>query len=112
MPFFRTLPATPLAIEIAILTTGVLLLRPGTQTLSSVIEFQGELNLSRIIWRIPGRINLAKVRTLEVERAWSGDPVAPAGKSRGVEVWMIENVEEFPAELQTEAFGETEILEN
>jgi hypothetical protein len=77
-----------------------------------VVQLQGELNLSRIVWRIPGRINPAKVRTLEVERAWGGDPVAPAGKSRGVEVWMIKNVEAFPAELQTEALGETEILEN
>src|SRR5215475_1013091 len=83
-----------------------------TRGLSLIIQLQGELNLSRIVGRITSRINLAKIRTLEVERAWGGNHVAPAGKSRGVEVWMIENVEEFPAELQTEAFGETEILEN
>jgi hypothetical protein len=76
-----------------------------------VVQLQGELNLSRIVWRITSRINLAKIRTLEIERAWGGSPVAPAGKSRGVEVWMIENVEEFPAELQTEAVGKREVLE-
>ena len=78
---------------------------PGTR---SVVQLQRELNLSRIGGRISSRINLAKIRALEVERARTDNPVT--GKSRGVEVWMIEDVEEFRAELQTEAVGETEIL--
>ncbi len=42
-----------------------------------VVQLHGELNLSRIVWRITSRINLAKIRTLEVERAWGGNHIAP-----------------------------------
>jgi integrase len=72
-----------------------------------VVQLQSELNLSRIVRSIASRPNLAKIRTLEVER--SGD-CSRAGAG-GVEVGVVENVEEFRTELEAEAFCELEILE-
>src|SRR5258708_17468564 len=80
--------------------------------LSLVIQLQSELDLSRIVWSITRRADLAEVlRVGEIRGAGDGND-AVAAESRSVEVWMIEDVEDLRSELQAEAFREFEILED
>src|ERR1700720_4246660 len=73
------------------------------------VQLQSELDLSRIVGRITSRSNLSKVRAgVVVRTADSHNTIA--AKSRGVEVRVIENVEELRTELQLEALGKLEVF--
>ena len=76
----------------------------------SEIEFQGKLDLARVVERKARRTNSAKVCREEVRGAGQrSDPVA--AESRSVKGRVVQNVEELAAELQTESFIQRNILE-
>src|SRR5258708_39534909 len=80
--------------------------------LSLVIQLQSKLDLSRIVWSITRRTDLAEVLRVGEIRGAGGGNDAVAAESRSVEVWMIEDVEDLRSQLQAEAFRELEFLED
>src|SRR3984885_4200123 len=78
--------------------------------LSLVIQFQSELDLPRIVGSIACRTDLAKSRTGEI--AGTGDRHNTVSAEIGcVEVWMVDYVKEFSAELQHESLAQSHVLE-
>src|SRR5437016_5141324 len=75
-----------------------------------VVELERKLNLPRIVRRITGRADFAKVRVLEVYRAPDRHDTV-AAKSRRVEVRVVENVENLCPELQPESLLDGKIFE-
>src|SRR5882724_967465 len=76
-----------------------------------VVELERKLNLARIVRRVARRADKPEVRVLEIRGTRYRDHTVTA-KSRRVEVRMIQNVEDFRSELQTESFLDREILED
>jgi len=76
-----------------------------------VIELQRELDLSRIVWSIARRADLAEVRARKVRRAGNCDHTV-AAKSRSIEVGVVQDVEELRPELQAEALLHLKFLKS
>jgi len=68
------------------------------------------LNLPRIVRSIARRSNLAEVVIRKVRRSRDRYYTVPS-KAGSIEVRMVEDVEDFRPELQTEAFVEHDVLE-
>src|SRR5438552_13654544 len=85
------------------------LFRGGCQTRLEV-QFQSELDLSRIVERIARRPDLSKVSAGEVSRT-ADRHNAVSAEIRSVEGGVIEKVEKLRTEFHAEAFGNLEGLE-
>lgn len=65
-------------------------------------KLQGELDLPWIVWVVTGRTDFAecgRARSIRIVRGASDGHHAIAAKARRVKVGMVENVEDFGAEL-------------
>ena len=75
-----------------------------------VVQLQSELDLPRIVGSVAGGADFAEGGAVVVAGVGDGSD-AVAAEVGGVEIRMVEDVEEFGPELKTETLVELEVLE-
>ena len=76
-----------------------------------IIQFQRELDLSRVVRSVTSGADFSEGVTRKVGRSGDGNN-AVAAESRRIKIRVIKNVEELRAKLQAYAFVERKVLED